>query len=162
MAEHEQQKLTLVGLLKTWLISALGILIASQISIGIRVDGPEPLIVAVLILSLLNTIVRPILVLFALPFVILTLGLGLWVINALLFMLVGGIVDGFSVDSFWWALWGSFVVGVTSLVLGTLLGDRHTGIEVRARGSIRSNRAPRPGSSRNVDAGKKDDDVIDV
>jgi putative membrane protein len=56
-------------------------------------------------------------VLFTLPFILLTLGLGMVVINALLFLLVGRLVDGFQVDSFWSAVGGAVVVSVTNLVL---------------------------------------------
>jgi putative membrane protein len=69
------------------------------------------------LLSLFNVILKPLMVLFTLPFILLTLGLGMVVINALLFLLVGRLVDGFQVDSFWSAVGGAVVVSVTNLVL---------------------------------------------
>jgi putative membrane protein len=71
----------------------------------------------VVLLSFFNAILKPLMVLFTLPFILLTLGLGMVVINALLFLLVARLVDGFYVASFWSAVGGAIVVSVTNLVL---------------------------------------------
>jgi len=135
-----------VQLLKRWLILAIGVMIATRLVPGIRCDDVGSLIAVVLLLSFFNAILRPVLVLFTLPFILVTLGLGIVVINAFLFMLVGRLVDGFTVAGFWSAVGGSLVVSVTHFVAGAL---------VRSSGS----RPPRPPSDRPE---KKSDDVIDI
>ena len=77
---------------------------------------------ASLLLGLLNTFVRPVLVFFTLPFVMVTLGLGLLVINALLLLFVGSVVKGFHVAGFWPALFGGLIISVTSFGANVLLG----------------------------------------
>ena len=98
--------------IKRWLLITVGVLIAAETSAGIYYDSGASLAVAVLMLSLCNVFLRPLLLLFSLPFIILTMGLGVWIINALLFLLVGGLVSGFTVDSFGHALWGAFVLSL--------------------------------------------------
>ena len=80
-------------------------LIAAHTSVGISYDSFATLVVVVLILSVLNLFVKPLLILFTLPFVIVSLGLGIWLINAILLLLVGKIVGGFEVASLGSALW---------------------------------------------------------
>jgi putative membrane protein len=75
----------------------------------------------VLLLSFLNVAVKPVLMLFALPFIVLTLGIGIWLINAVLFYFVGRLVEGFHVDGFKAALWGALIVSLTNLILNRLL-----------------------------------------
>ena len=100
-----------------WAILALGVTLATKLGIGISCDSGTTLLVVVVLLSFFNVILKPLMVLFTLPFILLTLGLGMVVINALLFLLVGRLVDGFRVDSFWSAVGGAVVVSVTNLVL---------------------------------------------
>ena len=104
-------------LLLRWAILALGVTLATKLGIGISCDSGTTLLVVVVLLSFFNVILKPLMVLFTLPFILLTLGLGMVVINALLFLLVGRLVDGFRVDSFWSAVGGAVVVSVTNLVL---------------------------------------------
>jgi putative membrane protein len=110
-----------VNLLVRWLILALGVVLAEKLVPGIRCDNALTLAVVVLLLSLCNVILKPLLLLFTLPFIVLTLGLGVWVINALLFYLVGRLVDGFQVDGFGSALLGALIVSVTNLVLSRFM-----------------------------------------
>ena len=100
-----------------WAILALGVMLATKLGIGIRCDSGSTLLVVVVLLSFFNAILKPLMVLFTLPFILLTLGLGMVVINALLFLLVARLVDGFYVASFWSAVGGAIVVSVTNLVL---------------------------------------------
>ena len=100
-----------------WAILALGVTLATKLGIGISCDSGTTVLVVVVLLSFFNVILKPLMVLFTLPFILLTLGLGMVVINALLFLLVGRLVDGFRVDSFWSAVGGAVVVSVTNLVL---------------------------------------------
>jgi putative membrane protein len=108
-------------LLLRWLILAVGVTVATKLGIGIRCDDGATLVVVVLLLSFFNAILKPLLVLFTLPFIIITLGLGVVVINALLFLLVGRLVEGFHVAGFWSAVGGALVVSVTNLVLSVFM-----------------------------------------
>jgi putative membrane protein len=107
----------LVQLLVRWLVLALGVTLATKLVNGISCDSTATLIVVVLLLNFFNAIIKPVLVLFTLPFIVLTMGLGVVVINALLFLFVGRLVDGFHVAGFWPAVWGALVVSVTNLIL---------------------------------------------
>lgn len=131
-------------LLVRWAVLALGVMIATKIVPGIANDNGTTLVIVVLLLSFFNAILKPLLVLFTLPFIIFTMGLGVLLINALLFLLVGHLVNGFVVDGFWSALGGSLVVSLTNIAMSFLM--RSTKVEVR-------------GPSGRT---KKDDDVIDV
>ena len=110
-----------VNLLVRWLVLALGVALSTKIVPGISYDTGTTLLVVVLLLSFLNVAVKPVLMLFALPFIILTLGIGIWFINALLFFFVGRLVDGFHVASFGSAMLGALIVSLTSLILNRLL-----------------------------------------
>lgn len=111
-------------LLVNWAVLALGVMLATKIVPGIRCDDGQTLLAVVLLLSLFNAILKPVLLIFTLPFILLTLGLGVIVINALLFLLVGRLVDGFHVDTFWSALGGALIVSITSVVLSSLMKDK--------------------------------------
>jgi putative membrane protein len=84
---------------------------------GVKVSSLGAAIVAAAILGILNALVRPILVILTLPLTIVTLGLFLFVINALMFQLAGALVPGFHVDSFWSALLGSLIVSTIAYVV---------------------------------------------
>lgn len=99
------------------MVLAVGVVLATNIVPGIHCSDLGALAVAVVLLSFLNAILRPLLLLFTLPFIILTLGLGIVVINAFLFLIVGRLVEGFRVDGFWPAVGGSLVLSVTNMVM---------------------------------------------
>ena len=130
-------------LLLRWLVLALGVMLATKIVPGIRCDNGETLIIVVLLLSFFNAILKPLLVLFTLPFILFTMGLGVVVINALLFLLVGRLVNGFLVDGFWSAVGGSLVVSATNLIVSAV-----------TRSGTRPPTTPKEKS--------KSDDVIDI
>jgi putative membrane protein len=104
-------------LLVRWMVLALGVVIAAHIVPGIHYSDPVALFLAVVLLSFFNAILRPVLILFTLPFILVTMGLGIVVINAFLFLIVGRLVDGFSVAGFGPAFWGSLVLSITNLVM---------------------------------------------
>jgi putative membrane protein len=110
-----------MNLLIRWAILAAGVALSAHIVPGITYDDGVTLMVVVALLSLFNAILKPLLVIFTLPFVVLSLGLGIWVINALLFLWVSHLVPAFKVDGFWAALWGSLIVSLTNMVLTSLL-----------------------------------------
>ena len=144
----------LVQLIVQWVVMALGVTLATKLVDGISCDSTATLIVVVLLLNFFNAIIKPVLVLFTLPFIVLTLGLGVVVINALLFMFVGRLVDGFHVAGFWPAVWGALVVSVTNLIL-----SRFT-----RKAAVPRNEVPAEGAPpvRAPLGKKKPDDVIDI
>lgn len=90
--------------LLNWLFAALAIVVVAYLLPGVVVSGFLAALVTALVLGLINTFVRPIILLLTLPINLLTLGLFTLVINALLIMLASSLVPGFSVSNFWWAL----------------------------------------------------------
>jgi putative membrane protein len=111
-------------LLFRWLVLAIGVLLATYLVPGIRCDDGGTLFAVVILLSLFNTFLKPILVLFTLPFILVTMGIGIIVINALLFLFVGRLVDGFHVAGFWPAVGGALVVSFTNLFGSRLFSSR--------------------------------------
>ncbi|MBX3611112.1 MAG: phage holin family protein [Hydrogenophaga sp.] len=104
-----------------WAITALAMWVASHVFKGMRFSGTGALVVSALLLGLANAVVRPLLVLLTLPLTLITFGLFLLVINALVLMLVARVVDGFALNGFWTALWASLFMAVLSLVLGAFV-----------------------------------------
>lgn len=100
---------------KNWVITTVAVLIAAELVQGIHFT-PGGLIIATLLLGILNAIVRPILIVLAFPVILLTMGLFLLVINALLLYWVGH-MRNFHVDTFWDAFWGALMISVISMVL---------------------------------------------
>jgi putative membrane protein len=113
-----------VNLLLRWSIIAVGVALSAHIVPGITYDDGVTLLVVVALLSLFNAILKPLLVIFTLPFVVLSLGLGVWMINAFLFLAVSRLVDGFHVRDFWAAMWGSLIVSLTNIILSGLVKTR--------------------------------------
>jgi len=134
----------LAQLLLRWAVLALGVALATKLVPGIRCDDGAALVAVVVLLSFCNAILKPLLLLFTLPFIVLTMGLGIIVINALLFLFVGRLVDGFHVASFWSAVGGALIVSVTNMVMSNL-----------------TKRPPRPPTAPPPSREKRDD-VIDI
>src|SRR6476646_7270864 len=111
-------------LLITWLINTLALLALSYMFTSIHVDGFTTALIAALVLGLINTLIRPLLVLLTLPVTLLTLGLFIFVINGLLFWLVANFVSGFTVGGFWAGVFGAIVYSVISWALSSLLRPR--------------------------------------
>ncbi len=106
------------------LLSALAVVIASYLLPGVGVDGFFAAIIIAVVLSLLNFLVKPILVILTIPLTVVTLGLFLLVINALIILMADSIVPGFYVDGFWWALLFSLVMSLTNALLIDLSGGK--------------------------------------
>ena len=107
-------------LLVRWLVLALGVVLAAKLVPGISCSDGVTLIVVVVLLSFFNAILKPLLLLFTLPFILLTMGLGIILINALLFYWAGNLVSGFYVASFGSAVGGAIVVSLTNLIVSFL------------------------------------------
>jgi len=113
-------------LLITWIINALALFALPYVFTGIHVTNFTSALIAALVLAIINTIIRPILLLLTLPVTILTLGLFIFIINGLLFWFVGSIDLGFKVDDFWTGVFGYIVYSVVSWLLAALiLPKRH-------------------------------------
>ena len=111
-------------LILNWLLSALALLAVTYIfSSGVRVDGFSNALIAAAVIGLLNMIVRPILILLTLPVTLVTLGLFLFVINALMFWSASGLLNGFHVNGFWAALLGSLIYSVLGLLINRALDE---------------------------------------
>ena len=108
-------------LLLVWLINALALLALPYIVPSVQVDSFYTALIAALVLGFVNTLIRPLIVLLTLPVTVLTLGLFIFVINALLFWLVAEIVQGFAVTGFIGALVGSILYSLITLVTSWLL-----------------------------------------
>ncbi|NTU43914.1 MAG: phage holin family protein [Chlorobiaceae bacterium] len=111
----------MMSILLQWLINALAVYATAHLLEGIHIKSFGAAILVALVLGLVNALLRPVLVFFSIPFIILTLGLFLLVINALLLQLSASIVGGFTIDSFWWAIGGSVVISLISWILSSLL-----------------------------------------
>lgn len=135
-----------VQLLLRWSVMALGVTIAAKVVPGIVCDDVGTLVVVVLLLSFFNAVLRPLLVLFTLPFILVTMGLGIVLINAFLFLMVARLVHGFSVESFWAALGGAIIVSVTNLVLHALLGTKRRARRDNDNGNDRGRGGPGGGN----------------
>lgn len=91
---------------------------------GIHIDTFWTAIVLALVLAILNAIVKPILIILTLPITVLTFGLFLFVINALIILMAGSFIDGFAVDGFWWALLFSLLLSIISSILFKETSDK--------------------------------------
>lgn len=108
-------------LLLIWILNAVALLVVAYVLPGIHVASFGSAMIAAVVLGLLNTLVKPVLTLLTLPITIVTLGLFLLVINALVFWMAGSILNGFQVDGFWWAVIGAIIYSVVSGFLSRLL-----------------------------------------
>ncbi|SDV50317.1 phage holin family protein [Chitinasiproducens palmae] len=116
-----------MSILLTWLINALALLIIPYLIPSIRIRGFGTALLIAVVLGLINTLLRPVLVLLTLPVTILTLGLFILVINALLFQFAAWLLKGFEVRGFWAAFFGAILYSIISWVLSALvLGGRGT------------------------------------
>jgi putative membrane protein len=100
-----------------WFLLAAALLLVAQLYPGVQVTSFGAAMIAALVLGLLNTLLRPILVLLTLPVTLLTLGLFLFVINALMFYFAASLLDGFHVNGFMAALIGSVLYSLCGLVI---------------------------------------------
>ncbi|MDH2236312.1 phage holin family protein [Pigmentiphaga sp. GD03639] len=108
-------------LLLVWLLNAVALLVVAYLLPGITVASFGSALIAALVLGLLNSLVKPVLVLLTLPITVVTLGLFLIVLNALLFWFAGSILKGFQVNGFWWAVIGAVLYSLISGLLSAIV-----------------------------------------
>jgi putative membrane protein len=104
-----------------WGITALSLWVASHLFNGIKFTNTASLIVSALLLGFANAVVKPLLVILTLPLTLLTFGLFLLVINALMILLVSSLVKGFRVSGFWTAFFAAIFIALLSLVIGAFV-----------------------------------------
>jgi len=104
-----------------WLLSAAALLAIAHFYSGVEVKSFMVALIAAFVIGLLNTVVRPILVFFTLPVTVVTLGLFLFIINALMFWAAAGLLDGIKVNGFVAALIGSLLYSVAGMVIESAL-----------------------------------------
>ena len=114
----------MLSMIARWIVNAGALLLVAYLYGGVQIKDFGAALIAALVLGLVNAIVRPILVILTLPVTLLTLGLFLFVINALLFWLVAELVSGFAVSGFWAALVGSVLYSIITLITSWLLFPR--------------------------------------
>lgn len=112
----------LSSFLLAWAITALSLWAASHIFTGLKFDSTSSLIVSALLLGLANAVVKPLLIVLTLPLTLLSFGLFVLVINALMMLLVAWLVKGFRVSSFWTAFFASIFISILSIAIGALSG----------------------------------------
>jgi len=128
-----------VRLLLKWIVLTISIFIVSYLLDGIRVSSFWSAFFAAAALGVLNTVVRPVLLLLTLPINILTLGILTFVINALLLLFVSAIIPGFDVDGFWVAIIGAILISIINAILAWGLPDKRSFFFVRQQAPLRGN-----------------------
>lgn len=112
----------MLKILAKWLLSATALLAVAYLYSGVQVQSFPSALIAAFVIGLFNAVLRPVLVILTLPVTIVTVGLFLFVINALMFWAAAGVLDGFHVSGFGAALLGSLLYSVLGLVIESALG----------------------------------------
>ncbi len=105
------------------LLTAIAVLLLANFLPGVGVDSFTTAIIVAAVLAFLNAILKPILIILTLPITIVTLGLFLLVINAIIILLADKFINGFSVSSFWIALLFSILLSILQSILHSLLKE---------------------------------------
>ncbi|MFT3818755.1 MAG: phage holin family protein [Rubrivivax sp.] len=112
----------LIAFLLAWATTALSLWVASRIFDGLKFDDNAALVVSALLLGLANAVVKPLLIVLTLPLTLLTFGLFILVINALMLLLVARLVKGFRLSGFWTAFFAGLFISILSIAIGALAG----------------------------------------
>ena len=111
----------MLRILVVWAINTLALVAVAYLMPSVSIASAGAALIAALVLGLVNTIIRPVLVLLTLPVTVLTLGLFIFVLNGLLFWAVGSLVPGFHVAGFWSAVLGAIVFSLLSWLLSSIV-----------------------------------------
>ncbi len=114
-------------ILLVWILNAVALWLATLILPGVVVQDPVRAFVAAIVLGLVNTLIKPVLVILTLPVTVVTLGLFLFVLNGLLFWGVAAALPGFHVAGFWWGVGGALLFSLFSWAFSALLPKRPNG-----------------------------------
>jgi putative membrane protein len=120
-----------------WAITAFSLWLAARIFKGLKFQTGGALAISALLLGFANAIVKPLLIVLTLPLTLVTFGLFLLVINALVLMFVAALVKGFRISGFWTAVFASLFISVVSTVIGAVVSTQDPGREIQmpAQGS---------------------------
>jgi putative membrane protein len=113
-----------------WLVTTISVWVAARLGV-LHFGSTECLLGTALVLGIINAVVRPIVLLLSLPFIILTLGVGILILNALLLMAVSGLLPCFHVDSFGHAFFGAIIISVVSWALSAFIRSDNGRMRVR-------------------------------
>ncbi len=123
-------------LILIWCCNALALIAVAYLLPGVRVDGFESALLAALVLGLINTLIRPLLILLTLPVTLLSLGLFILVINGLLFWFAGSVLRGFEVSGFWVGMMGALLYSIISYLLSLLVPKKQVNMRPPQDGPI--------------------------
>src|SRR5438034_5342388 len=112
--------------LQRWFVNTLAVLAAAHLVKGLSYDSWGGLVAASLLLGILNAFLRPLLLLLSLPLLLVTFGLFILVINALLLYFIGWLLQSFQVSGFASAFWGALVISLVSMLVNSLIGPGTT------------------------------------
>jgi putative membrane protein len=107
-----------------WLLNAIPLWLATYLFNDFKFAGLGSLIIAALLFGLVNAVIRPVILLLTLPLTILTLGLFILVVNALMLMFVAAVVPGFALGGFWTAFWAAIFIAIVSFFTNRLIGRK--------------------------------------
>ena len=117
-------KFDMMNIILRFLLSGLAVLATAYLLPGVEVTDYQTALLTALALSIANILIKPLLILFTIPITVMTLGLFLLVINAIIILLVDHFVPGFTVDGFWWALGFSLIMSIFNSMVSDLLKDK--------------------------------------
>ena len=112
------------GILMSLVVNTLSVLAVAYVLPGVRVDSAWDAFWVAIVLAILNSTLKPLLVIITIPFTIVTFGLFLLVINAMIIFFAEGVLNGFAVDGFWWAVLFSFLITALNSFLFNLSGKQ--------------------------------------
>jgi len=115
-----------MNLILRLLINAFAVFVLAHFLNGVTVDGYTGAIIVAMVLSILNLLVKPILIILTLPITVLTLGLFLLIINALIILLADKLIDGFAVNGIWTAVLFSILLSILQSILHSLFKEKKT------------------------------------
>jgi putative membrane protein len=115
-----------MNIILRFLLNGLAVLATAYLLPGVDVTNYQTALLTALVLSIANVIIKPLLIVFTIPITVMTLGLFLLVINAIIILLVDYFVSGFSVKDFWWALAFSLIMSIFNSIINDLLKEKKT------------------------------------
>ncbi len=118
-----------------WIFTALAVMAAAHLLPGITYSGWGALLLAALVLGLLNALIRPVLLLLSLPFILVTMGLFILIVNAVVLKLTSGLTPGFHVEGFWTTVFGSIIISSVSWLLSSVFLDENRRVQVMTSSS---------------------------
>lgn len=113
-----------MNLILRFFLNGLAVLATAYLLPGVDVTDYQTALITALVLSIANIIIKPLLILFTIPITVMTLGLFLLVINAIIILLVDHFVTGFSVNGFWWALAFSLIMSIFNSIIDDILKEK--------------------------------------